>query len=362
MKRLFFATGGTGGHIFPALAIAQEAKKRGYDCYFIGQKTGMEALLIPEHFPFIGVAAGKWDRQKPNPLAALQNLRGLAEAASALRKHKPDLVIGFGGFASLPGIAAARLLGVAYVLHESNAFPGLVTRYFANHARLVMTSQEATYQHLPKDLSKHIVGHPIKEEQLSRKYAREKLGLPQDSLVSYVTGGSQGSQLLNKAVPEAFRRLKPDIPHAVLHSTGKRWLSEVKTSSQGLKHYFAKDFVDATLAWSAADLAISRAGFGTLAEAAFHGVPCIMVPLATAAENHQFHNAQAFAAAGAGWLLEETQIGSLAMVWQEKLHPSRLQEASQSARKLSPQGASKTFMNLIDDFFQSPPAQLRELA
>lgn len=358
MKRLVFATGGTGGHIFPALAIAHEAKKRAYDCYFMGQKEGMEAQLIPEHFPFIGVSAGKFDRQRPNPLAGFKSLKGLAEAVFALRRLEPHLILGFGGFASFPGVAAARLIGKPYILHETNAFPGLVTRWFASKAKMVLASQEASYQHLP-NISAHIVGHPIKEERIPKAEAREKLGLPQDALITYVTGGSQGSLTLNKVVPAAFKELSPEPEHAVLHSTGKNWLAQVEEATVGLKHYFTKDFVNATLAWSAADLAICRAGFGTLAEAAFHGVPCIMVPLPTAAENHQFHNAQAFARAEAGWVMEETQIGSLAMIWKEKLNKTVLDKASKAALKFSHQGASQTFMNLIDDFFSvSNGAQL----
>lgn len=349
MTRLLFATGGSGGHIFPALAIAQEAKKRGYNCSFIGQKSGMEAQLIRE-FPFIGVAAGKLDRQRPNLLAAFNSLRGVFEATLALRKLEPQLVIGFGGFASFPGIAAARFLGIPYVLHETNAFPGLVTRWFARGARMVLASQPNSYKHLP-GIKAHIVGHPVKEERLSKELARKQLGLPQDALITYITGGSQGSLRLNTSVPEAFRQLMPTPAHAALHSTGKAWLKQVESQTEGLKHYFTTDFVNATLAWSAADLAICRAGFGTLAEAAFHGVPCIMVPLPTAAENHQFHNAEAFAAAGAGWLLEETQIGSLAMVWQEKLEHNTLSKASQAALQLSPEGASQKFLNLIDHLF-----------
>ncbi|MCA9839142.1 MAG: undecaprenyldiphospho-muramoylpentapeptide beta-N-acetylglucosaminyltransferase [Trueperaceae bacterium] len=352
MKRLVFATGGTGGHIFPALAIATEAKKRGYDCHFIGQEQGMEARLIPEQFPFIGVAAGKLDRQRPNPLAVLRNVKGVIEAIGALRKLEPALVIGFGGFASFPALAAARLLGKPYVLHETNAYPGLVTRLFARGAKLVLASQNSTFDHLPKTLSAHVVGHPVKEEYVDKVTARAQLGLPQDALITYVTGGSQGSLFLNTHVPDAFTGLSSQMPHAVLHSTGKRWLADVEKGSAGLMNYFTKDFVNATLAWSAADLAICRAGYGTLSEAAFHGVPCIMIPLPTAAENHQFHNAQAFARAGAGWVMEENQIGSLAMMWQEKLNIQTLSEASQAALKLSPKGASTTFMKLIDSYFQ----------
>lgn len=361
---LLFATGGTGGHIFPALAIAKEAQKRNYHCSFIGHKNGMEARLIPEHgFSFYGVNAGKLDRQRPNPLEAFKVMAGLSSALKIVRKLEPSLVIGFGGFASFPGIAAARLLAKAYVLHETNAFPGLVTRWFAGKARMVATSQLDTYTHLPSYLEQHVVGHPVREERVPKLEARKALGLPEKGLITYVSGGSQGSLRLNEAVPKAFKALseKP----IVLHSTGERHLQSVEAETKSLANYYTRSFVNATLAWSAADLAITRAGFGTLAEAAFHAVPSIMVPLPTAAENHQWHNANAVQAAGAGWLLEEAQLASLSKVWQDTLTNEQLQRAAQAAQTRSPQGASTAFMDLLETLTPRPNAQksmLRGLA
>lgn len=350
MKQLLFATGGSGGHIFPALAIAKEAKARGYSCTFIGQKTGMEAELIPKHgFDFIGVSAGKLNRSKPNPLALLKVLSGFLEAIIKLRPLKPDLVIGFGGFASFPGLAAAKVLNRPYVLHEANAFPGLVTRWFASGAKLILVSQEAVYEHLGKSTKKELVGQPVNETSLSKSEARQKLGIAEDAFMTYVTGGSQGSLKLNTEVPKAFEKLPAlSKKHYVLHSSGTRWLEQVETQTQELKDYFTKGFVDATLAWSAADLAITRAGFGTLAEAAFHATPCIMIPLPSSAENHQYHNAQARALKGGGWVVEEAQLESLPEVWMSALNESKLTEAAQAALSLSPKGASKRFVDAIE--------------
>ncbi len=350
MKQLLFATGGSGGHIFPALAIAQEAKARGYNCIFMGQKTGIEAELVPKHgFDFIGVSAGKFNRSNPNPLAFLKVLAGFVEAIANLRQLKPDLVIGFGGFASFPGLAAATFLRIPYVLHEANAFPGLVTRWFAESAKLILVSQEAVYEHLPENAKKELVGQPINETSLSKLEARQKLGIAEDAFMTYVSGGSQGSLKLNTEVPKAFKKLQSlEKKHCVLHSTGTRWLEQVQTETKDLENYFTKGFLDATLAWSAADLAITRAGFGTLAEAAFHATPCIIIPLPSSAENHQYHNAQARALKGAGWVVEEAQLESLSEVWMSALSESKLKEASQAALGLSPKGASKRFVDAIE--------------
>jgi UDP-N-acetylglucosamine--N-acetylmuramyl-(pentapeptide) pyrophosphoryl-undecaprenol N-acetylglucosamine transferase len=344
--RLVFATGGTGGHIFPAIAIANEAKRRGYEPLFLGHKNGMEAELVPQAgFQFYGVAAGKWDRQQPDPRQLFRAWQGQSEAVKVLKQLKPALVIGFGGFASFPGVAAARWLEIPYLLHEANAYPGLVTRFFARGAKTVVISQEVTAKHLHTHHT-ITIGYPVREMRVEKAHARHELGLSEDGIVTYVTGGSQGSVFLNNAVPSAFQKLHTET--IVLHSTGKRWEQEVKVQTQTFNHYLVRGFVDAVLAWSASDLAITRAGFGTLSEAAFHGVPTIMVPLSTSADNHQLHNANAVASAGAGWVIEEREIDGLATVWEQALVNDDRNNASRAAKSRSPKGATGSFVDVID--------------
>jgi UDP-N-acetylglucosamine--N-acetylmuramyl-(pentapeptide) pyrophosphoryl-undecaprenol N-acetylglucosamine transferase len=344
--KLVFATGGTGGHIFPAIAIANEAKRRGYEAIFLGHKNGMEAELVPQGgFEFHGVPAGKWDRQNPDPRQFLKAWEGQTEAVKLLKQLKPALVIGFGGFASFPGVAAARWLRLPYMLHEANAYPGLVTRFFARGAKTVVISQDVTAKHLHTHHT-ITIGYPVREMRVEKSHARRELGLPDDAVVTFVMGGSQGSLFLNNAVPSAFQKLNAET--IVLHSTGKRWEQEVKTRTESFKNYIVRGFVDAVLAWSAADLAITRAGFGTLSEAAFHGVPTIMVPLATSADNHQLHNANAVANAGAGWVVEEKDSERLARVWEKALVKDDRDNASRAAKARSPKGATSSFVNVID--------------
>jgi UDP-N-acetylglucosamine--N-acetylmuramyl-(pentapeptide) pyrophosphoryl-undecaprenol N-acetylglucosamine transferase len=344
--KIVFATGGTGGHIFPAIAIANEAKQRGYEPIFLGQKNGMEAELVPQAgFQFYGVAAGKWDRQKPDPRQFLKAWQGQGEAVKLLKHLQPALVIGFGGFASLPGVAAARWLNIPYLLHEANAFPGLVSRFFARGAKAVVISQDVTAKHLPTTHT-ITIGYPVREMRVEKSHARQELGLPIDAVVTFVMGGSQGSVFLNNAVPKAFQQLNTTT--IVLHSTGKRWEQEVNVQTQGFNNYLVRGFVDSILAWSAADLAITRAGFGTLSEAAFHGVPTIMVPLSTSAENHQLHNANAVASAGAGWVIEEKESDGLARVWEQALVNDDRNNASRAAKSRSPKGATGSFVDVVD--------------
>jgi UDP-N-acetylglucosamine--N-acetylmuramyl-(pentapeptide) pyrophosphoryl-undecaprenol N-acetylglucosamine transferase len=344
--KLVFATGGTGGHIFPAIAIANEAKRRGYEAIFLGHESGMEADLVPQAgFQFHGVTAGKWDRQNPKPREFVKAWRGQGQAIKLLKQLKPALVIGFGGFASFPGIAAARWLGLPYLLHEGNVYPGLVTRLFARSAKAVVISRAITAKHLHTSHT-ITIGYPVREMHVDKAHARRELGLPSEAVVTFIMGGSQGSVFLNNAVPLAFQKL--NSPTFVLHSAGKRWEHEVKAQTQTFENYSVRGFVDSVLAWSAADLAITRAGFGTLSEAAFHGVPTIMVPLSTSADNHQLHNATAVANAEAGWVVEERNIEGLASVWEKALEQDNRNNASRAAKTHSPKGATSSFVNVID--------------
>lgn len=349
MTRVLFATGGTGGHIYPALSVAKEAQARGFQAVFLGGADSMEARVVPEAgFEFYGVATGKWDRARPDPRQGFKSVKGLAQAVQWLRRLEPAVVIGFGGFASFPGLAAARLVGVPYVLHEGNAYPGKVTRWLAGGAAAVAVSHQAAAAHLPQAKKIVVTGFPVREERVDKAEARARLNLPATGPLTFVMGGSQGSVVLNEAVPAAFEKLSS--PGHVLHSTGRRWEEHVEERTRDLKNYHTTGFVDATLAWSATDLAVTRAGVSTLSEAAFHGVPVVMVPLPSSAENHQLHNARNVAAAGAGWVVEENKLTELSDVWQRALPD--LERASEAARALSPQGAARAVVDLLDSVLQ----------
>jgi len=358
---IILATGGSGGHIYPAVSIANELKSRGYDLAFVGQATGMEARIVPDAgYDFHGVSAGKIQRKLFNPRIFLElfaSYKGFAECVSLLRKERPELVIGFGGFASFPTIAAAWLLRIPYVLHEANAYPGLVIRLFARHARLVLLANKEAKNYL-KNAKTDIVPVPIREGRVSRSAARKSLGIAEDAFVSFVMGGSLGSAVLNSHVPQAFEELsqnKSIANHVVVHSAGRGRSAEVASQSED---YRVEDYVDSSLLWSAADVAITRAGNGTLSEAAYHGVPLIMVPLPSAAENHQFHNAQAVQAAGAGYVLEEKDFRedptSLTKLWQQLSQAEQNHQASLAAKVRSPEGAARKLIDILEASYLEP--------
>lgn len=346
---IVLASGGTGGHIYPAAATAKALLERGFEVAFIGQQGGLEARIVPaEGLPFYGVRAGKWHRGRPDPRQALRAALGLTDALRLIRTLKPVLVLGFGGFASFPALAAARLLGVPYALHEQNAYPGKVVRWFARGARFIATATAEAGEHLKRPTK--VVGVPVREVKVDKKYARRELGLPEQGTITLVMGGSQGSVMLNSAVPDAFAGLSEGLRASltVLHGSGPANLKLTRERCADFPNYRVDGYLESVLAWSAADLGITRAGNGTLAEAAFHGVPLVMVPLPSAAENHQLHNARAAEAAGAGTLVEERELERLTDAWQRLLEPKARTAASLAAARRSPEGAASRLAALVE--------------
>ena len=312
-----------------------------------------ERIAREEGITFVGVSAGKLARTRPDPRELLKALRGFREATQAMRRIRPVCVVGFGGFASLPGVLGAQRLGIPTVLHEQNARLGLTQRLALRRARAVATSYPQV-RGLPEGRGV-LVGMPVREERMERAEALDTLGLQDGPLTLYVTGGSQGSLALNEAVPGALEHLFGTEglwdggSVQVLHSTGLKWVRQVSARTGHLEWYRTSGFVNAVAAWSVADLAISRAGTGTLAEAAFHGVPLVMIPLPTSAENHQLYNARSVETAGAGRVVEQGVLSErLAGTVLECLSTDVRDAMRARARSRSPQGAAGRLADLVE--------------
>ncbi|WP_084050957.1 undecaprenyldiphospho-muramoylpentapeptide beta-N-acetylglucosaminyltransferase [Deinococcus hopiensis] len=357
MSLVVLATGGTGGHIYPAVATARELMGRGHETVLLGQRGGMEQRVAGEQgLAFHGVDAGKLARSgqgRPDPRELLKAVRGLGEARRFLQGAQPAAVVGYGGFASLPGVLAAQSLALPTVLHEQNARLGLTQRLAASRARAVGTAYPEVLGLSPEKAT--LVGMPVREERRPRQEALAALGLQPGRLTIFVMGGSQGSLALNNAVPDILRGLfgpegrGPDSEVQVLHSTGPRWVEEVAPRVADLPWYKAVGYTDAVAAWAAADLGITRAGTGTLAEAAFHGVPLVMVPLPESAENHQFHNALSVQEAGAGRVVVQPEMEpALGGAVLECAAPGTRTAMRTAALSRSPAGAAGRLADLVE--------------
>ncbi len=351
-RHVVLATGGTSGHVYPALALADRLKAEGVAVTLLGAQGGMEERLAADAgVTFHGVSAGKLDRSRPDPRQLLSAGQGVMQARKFLRKSDASLVIGFGGFASLPGALAASWSRTPLWLNEQNAFPGLVTRLLASRAELVVLNVADASKRV-RARRTEVLPYPVDERKVDRATARRQLGLPEDGLMTLVMGGSQGSVALNNAVLQALGELGDEATH-VLHATGPANVQDVLPVSA--RHHVT-GYVDNVLAWSAADLAITRAGIGTLSMAALHGVPLIMVPLPSAAENHQHHNARAVADAGAGILLPQEESGGLAGRWRQLLDSeARAAAAAAQRSRHGPDGAGRLARLVLERLANGQP-------
>jgi len=303
-KPVLIMAGGTGGHIFPGIAVADELRARGVPVVWLGAHGGLETRLVPQHDLPIETIAIRGLRRKGllTKLAMPVRLaRAVIAARSVLKRHAPRSVLSMGGYAAAPGGIAARLLKIPLVVHEQNRVAGVTNRMLARYARRVLTGFSGVFP------NEQWVGNPVRASIAAlpgpvRRYA-EHAG----PLRLLVLGGSQGAQSLNSALPEVLRRRGSKLAVVVRHQCGEAHYDKARAAyhSAGIEADvvpFEKDMAGA-YAW--ADLVICRAGALTLAELAAAGAPAILVPYPHAVDDHQTRNAQAMVAAGGARLVAE---------------------------------------------------------
>lgn len=316
--------GGTGGHLYPALAIADALREARPDVrvLFLGARRGLEARILPERGEdHLLLSVYGIDRRRPlsSWRAVTGLLTGLARVARLFLSRRPAVVVVTGGYAGAPAGIVAGLMGIPLVLQEQNSVPGAVTRLLTRFAVRIHVAYPEAIDRLPAGRERCVVsGNPVRPPStMERGRAREAFGVPGDVILVFVTGGSQGSLALNRGVTAFVEGVaagdlpRPDRLH-VLWSTGRGHFESV---DQALAAAGRPDWVhalsyvdDMPAALAAADVALSRAGAMTTAELVNEGLPSILVPLPTAAEDHQTHNARALAAAGAARVLPEPEL------------------------------------------------------
>ena len=355
-RGFLIAGGGTGGHVFPALALAGEIRRRrpGAPIVFVGTARGLETTLVPKAgFPLELVRAkglvglgwrARFDGFFTLPLAFVDSLRLLA-------RHAPRAVVGVGGYASGPLVATAWARRVPTLIHEQNAVPGLTNRLLARVAKRVAVGTARAAAALPGAI---VTGNPVRKDffEIPSLVSREK----HRRLRILVVGGSQGAQILNRLVPPALARVAAaGIAFDVVHQAGKDHASEVVTSYARLglpaDRAFVHEFLDdMAAAYAAADLVVARAGAMTIAEIAAAGRPALLVPFAAATHAHQEANARALESSGAAVVLteaeatEETLGAALAGLLGD---PLRLLEMGEAARRSALPDAASRLCDLL---------------
>lgn len=314
---IMFAGGGTGGHLFPGISLAQEFKRRfpDLDIVFAGTRKGLEVRVIPPLgyrlvFVKIGGLVGKGLLQRLKVIVSLP--QALVQALVLLVRYQPDLVVGLGGYASAPLLVAARMAAIPLVIQEQNAFPGLVNRCLAPFAAAIFIAFEKARKKLH---NRNIIntGNPVRADFVP---LAESYDVNPDSFVILTLGGSLGAHSLNETVPAAIARLKESgIPVKAIHQTGSKELERVRDVYQdsGIQAEVADFFADMGEKYAKADLVICRAGALTLAELALVGRPAVLIPYPHAAHDHQQFNAQVFVEKGAALMLKDQALNEEAL-------------------------------------------------
>lgn len=349
-KKLLIAASGTGGHLFPAIATAQ--KLDDYEIEWLGVPDRLETQLVPGRYPLhtvrMGGAQGGFGLGSLKLLAKF--LRSTAQVRKLLKTGEFAGVFTTGGYISAPAILAARSLGLPALMHESNALPGKVTRFLSPYCTKVALGFEETVQRLPK-ADTAVVGTPVRSQFFTdTQSALTDIDIPADVPLIVVVGGSQGAVAVNKMVRSAAPAWL-DFGAWIVHITGT---NDTEADSFSHPHYIHRAFYNNMAAlFSRANLAVSRAGAGTLIELAITATPSILIPYPFAAEDHQTYNAGAFAKAGAAQMYQQAD---LSMNRLQKLvlslleDPAQLHRMSEAARDLAATQSAADMASLISTY------------
>jgi UDP-N-acetylglucosamine--N-acetylmuramyl-(pentapeptide) pyrophosphoryl-undecaprenol N-acetylglucosamine transferase len=354
--RFVIAAGGTGGHLFPGLAVGETLLARGHEVMLLISEKEIDATATKGRTEFrIEKVVGE-GLQSKSPLALLRfwlKLRAAKKQCARLYEDwKPAAVLGMGGFTCFAPIVTGRKRGLPTFVHESNAIPGRANRLNAKYVTRVLLGFEECRQHFKKAACE-VVGTPVRNalrQPVERGAALAAFGFAADRRTLLVMGGSQGASGINKRVLEAMPRLKDRVQ--VIHLTGKSDEAAMRDAyvAAGVKAYVAAFHHAMQEAYAAADVAIARSGAASLTELSYFGLPSVLIPYPFAAEDHQTANARIFDRAGAGVLVKESEAtGDILAAKITGLldTPEQLAAMSQKARALAPSDASEQVANTI---------------
>lgn len=357
--RVILTGGGTGGHIYPALAIAKGLllSDPRTEILYVGIKDGMEARLVPEAgIAFEGISGKGLPRKLSlDTIKVLgKSLKALWETKNILRKFHPDLVIGTGGYVSGPVVLTASIFNVPTLLHEQNALPGITNRILARFVRRVMVTFPESMPRFGASKNIELVGLPVRPEigRITREAGVKKFGLRADRLTLLVTGGSRGALTINRAMIVVLEHLAQHKNIQVIWATGKETHSETikELEKRGIPWqrpgWRVLEYLEGMPeALACADLYIGRAGAASLAELMVAGIPSVLIPYPYAAENHQEYNAQALVKIGAAQVILDSDCDG-ERLWKEVeglvSQPKLLTTMGTAARTLAqPQALNK---------------------
>lgn len=357
-KYTYFITGGgTGGHIYPAIAVCEELKKdpETKDIYYVGNPKNLEHEITKKlGYKFLGIKISGMPRKLGFELITwfFQLQGAIFKSLFYLKKYKPDAIFGTGGYVSAPPLLAGNMDNVPFMIHDCDAQPGIVSKYIAPSAKCVSLAFESSKK-LIKSENIHINGNPIREEfkTLTKEQARIDLGL-QNKLTLCITGGSQGAKSINNAILEVLEELSSKYDLQIIFQTGKKnyekvffKLKEIYPKFEQDKNIILKPYFDnMTSVLKASDIAVSRAGSLSISELCACGIASILIPYPHAAADHQRKNAQFLVEKRAALYLEDadTTKDTLLIAIEQLLdNPEKLKTIQENAKKLAKLDATK---------------------
>ncbi len=309
-RPIMILAGGTGGHVYPALAVARALQAQSQEVVWLGTRRGIESRIVPEAaipIEWVAISGLRGKGFAALLLAPFKLLYALSQSLYVMWKHRPAAVLGMGGFVSGPGGLAAWLTRRPLVIHEQNAISGLTNRLLARLARVVLQAFPGSFK---ASVNAETVGNPVRQDIASIEDPALRFAGREGPIRLLVLGGSLGALALNQVVPAALELLPSGARPVVRHQTGQRTLAEARAAYEqhGIDADLSPYIEDMAEAYSWADLVICRAGALTVAELSAAGLPAIFVPFPSAVDDHQTANAQPMANAGAAAVVQQSDL------------------------------------------------------
>jgi len=344
-KTILIMAGGTGGHIFPALAVAEKMRERGWRVVWLGNPEGMEARLVPQHG--FEIRWLKFDALRGKGIARklllpFNLLKGFWQAQKVIRQLQPNVVLGMGGYITFPGGMMAALLGKPLVVHEQNSVAGLANRVLAGVADRVVCG-------FPEVLKKATwAGNPVRPDIAAVAAPAERFFERSGALRLLVIGGSLGAQALNEVIPQGMALLGESEQPQIVHQAGEKHIGALQANyaAVGVQAHCVPFIEDMAGAYAWADLVICRAGALTVAELAAAGVASILVPFPHAVDDHQSGNAKFLVNVGGAFLLSQSELTPDAIALIRNYSRGQLLEMAEKARSLAKPEATEEVANI----------------
>jgi len=338
--KVLIAAGGTGGHINPGIAIGKMLKEKGNEVKFVGTNIGMEKDLVPK----AGFELELIHSEGLHRGLSFKNLKtmmtlnhGVSDCIKLIKKEKPDLLIGTGGYVTAPLMIAGLKLKVPTMIHESNALPGKTTIWLSKKVDLIALGFEDAKRHIPKAKNAVFTGNPTSMNiTMTKEEMKKKLGINGKMLL--VFGGSQGAKKINDTMIELLNS-NEQLGYELIYATGNKnydeVISHIKKQKENVK--IEKYIYNMNEVMKAADLVVCRSGALTVTEIAIVGVPSILIPFPYAAENHQYFNAKTLEDVGAGIVIEEKDLSKESLernINEVIYHDEKIKQMSENAKKI----------------------------